>query len=237
MLWSSSVIDDERIDLIRAYLREHARQYGQGRMAERFGVSRQTLWRFLERDQVGRRLPRAVLDSVGGSVEVLEAATRALMAESSLRSRLPPARSFTDEVHDALLYLCEAPLTTAGELARIRRVPVSALRDQLVKLSQRRLVDSRLHRLDALGPRPNRRYFPTAAGIRAEVIDGDGLLPLYPVSKHWFKLLAERLDSVALLYRVASLVAEADPERQHVLVFVDHADHISGDTKIGQSRV
>ena len=220
MLRSSSVIDDERVDLIRTYLREHAWQLGHGRTAEAFGVSRQTLWRFLERDQVGRRLPRAVLDSVGGSVEALEAATRMLIAESAPRSRGPSTRSLSDELHDGLLHLCEAPLTTAGELARLRRVPVSTLREQLVKLSQRRLVDSRLHRLDALGPRPQRRYFPTAAGIRAVGIDGVGLLPLYPVSKQWFKLLAERLDSVAVCYRVAALVAEVDPERQPVRV--DH---------------
>ncbi|MYB77497.1 MAG: MarR family transcriptional regulator, partial [Chloroflexi bacterium] len=212
--------DDPRIAPIRTYLKEHAWRHGHGRTAERFGVSRQTLWRFLDRDQVGRRLPRAVLDSVGGSVQALEAATRTLMAEPASRSRAPFNRSLSEELHDALLYLCEAPLTTAGELARLRRVPASTLRDQLVKLSKRGLIDCRPHRLDALGPRPHRRYFPTAAGIRAVGIDGSGLLPLYPVSKQWFKLLAERLDSVAVLYRVAAMIAEADPEQQPLRV--DH---------------
>ncbi len=214
------MIDGERIDLIRTYLKEHAWQHGQGRTAERFGVSRQTLWRFLERVQVGRRLPRAVLNRVGDSVEALEAATRALIDAPVSRSRPPPTHSLSDELHDALLHLCEAPLTTIGELAHLRRVPASTLRDQLVKLSQRGLVDSRPHRLDALGPRPRRRYFPTAAGIRAVGLDSPGLLPLYPVSKQWFKLLAERLDSVAVCYHVAALVAEVDPERQPVRV--DH---------------
>lgn len=214
------MIDDERIDLIRTYLKEHAWQRGHGRTADRFGVSRQTLWRFLDRDQVGRTLPRAVLDTVGHNAEALEAATQALIAEPPSRGRTPPSRSLSDELHDALLHLCEAPLTTAGELARLRRVPVSTLRDQLVKLSRRGLVDSRPHRLDALGPRPHRRWFPTAAGIRAVGTDGSGLLPLYPVSKQWFKLLAERLDSVALLYGVAALVSEADPEQQTVRI--DH---------------
>ncbi|MYD87115.1 MAG: hypothetical protein F4Y14_13605, partial [Acidobacteria bacterium] len=214
------MIDGERIDLIRTYLKEHAWQHGHGRTAERFGVSRQTLWRFLDRDQIGRRLPRAVLDSVGGSVEALEAATRALNDGPVSRSRPPPTHSLSDQLHDALLHLCEAPFTTAGELARLRRVPVSTLRDKLVKLNRRGLIDSRPHRLDALGPRPHRRYFPTAAGIRAVGIERDGLLPLYPVSKQWFKLLAERLDSVAVLYRVAALVAGADPERQPVRI--DH---------------
>ncbi|MDE0101196.1 MAG: replication-relaxation family protein [Bryobacterales bacterium] len=214
------MIDGERIDLIRTYLKEHAWQHGHGRTADRFGVSRQTLWRLLDRDQVGRRLPRAVLDSVGGSVEALEASTRTLIAESASRSRAPSTRFLSNELHDALLQLCEAPLTTADELARLKRVPVSTLRDQLVKLSRCDLVDSRSHRLDALGSRPQRRYFPTAAGIRAVGIDGPRLLPLYPVSKQWFKLLAERLDAVAVLYRVAVLVAEVDPERQPVRV--DH---------------
>ena len=212
--------DDERIDLIRCYLKEHAWCHGQRRTAERFGVSRQTLWRFLDRGQVGRRLPRAVLDSAGESVEALEAATRALIAESASRSRPQPTHSLSDELHDALLQLCEAPLTTAGELARLRRVPVSTLRDQLVKLNQRGLVDSRPHRLEALGPRPHRRYFPTASGIRAAGLDEARDLRLYPVSKQWFKLLTERLDAVAVCYRVAALVAEVDPERQPVRV--DH---------------
>ena len=212
--------DDERIDLIRTYLKEYAWQHGHGRTAERFGVSRQTLWRFLDRDQIGRRLPRAVVDSVGSSVEALETATRALIAEPPSRSRTPSTRSLSDELHDALLHLCEVPLATAGELARLRRVPVSTLRDQLVTLSKRELVDSRPHRLDVLGTRPHLRCFPTAAGIQALGIDDARKLPLYPVSKQWFKLLAERLDAVAVLYHVAALIAEVDPEQQPARV--DH---------------
>ncbi len=211
---------EDTLDAIWDYLNVSARTQGHQRTADRFGVSRQTLWRFLDRDQIGRRLPCAVLDSVGGRVEALEAATRALIAKPPSRSRAPSARSLSNELHDALLHLCEAPLTTAGELARLRRVPGSTLRDQLTKLNERGLVDSRPHRLDALGTRPHLRYFPTATGIRAVGIDGPRLLPLYPVSKQWFKLLAERLDSVAMIYNAAALVAEVDPERQPVRV--DH---------------
>lgn len=131
--------------------------------------------------------------------------------------------SLSDGINGALLNLCEAPLTTAGELAQLNRVPVFTLRDQLDKLSERGLVDSRLHRLDALGPRPRRRYFPTAAGIEALADDQrepQHLLRVYPVSKQWFKLLADRLDAVAVLYQVAAMIAELDPEQQPMRV--DH---------------
>ena len=42
----------------------------------------------------------------------------------------------------------------------------------------------------------------------------------YPVSKQWFRLLAERLDAVAVLYRVAAMIADADPHKDTVRV--DH---------------
>ena len=46
------------------------------------------------------------------------------------------------------------------------------------------------------------------------------MLRTYPVSKQWSRLLAERLDAVAVLYRVAALVADADPHSDPVRV--DH---------------
>ena len=39
------------------------------------------------------------------------------------------------------------------------------------------------------------------------------MLRKYPVSRQWFRLLGERLDAVAMLYQVAAVVAEADPQR------------------------
>lgn len=215
--------DDQLIGAIWDYLNACTMKNGQQRTAERFGVSRQTLWRFLDRDKTGRRLPRAVLGSVGDNVEALVAATDSLIGESSPQRRSAPTVCLGGGLRDALLSLCEAPLTTAGELAQLTRVPVSTLRDQLAKLSEHGLADSRPHRLAILGSRPQRRYFPTSAGIRAiadEEADEQRLLRIYPVSKQRFRLLTERLDAVAVLYRVAALVAEADPERQPVRV--DH---------------
>ena len=56
--------------------------HGHERTAERFGVSRQTLWRFLDRDRDGCRLPRAVPGSGGERVETQAAARHALVAKS-----------------------------------------------------------------------------------------------------------------------------------------------------------
>lgn len=149
-------------------------------------------------------------------LEALEAARRALIAESLSRSRPPSTCSFSNELHDVLLHLCEAPLTTARDLAQLIRIPLSPLRDQLVKLSWRGLVDSRPRRLDALGPRPHRRYFPTAAGLWAAGIGGLRQLRLYPASNQWFKLQAERLDSLAVPYHVNAMFAVLIPEQEVV---------------------
>lgn len=213
----------ELIDAIWDYLDACTKKHGHQRTAERFGVSRQTLWRFLERDQVGRRLPRAVLGTVGDTVEALLAATDSLIAESLPHNRLQSPATLSGGLRNALLGLCEAPLTTAGELAKLNRVPTSTLRDQLVKLSECGLADLRPHSLAVLGSRPQRRYFPTPAGIRALADDEDDqqrLLRAYPVSNQWFRLLSERLDTVAVLYHVALLIAEVDPERRPVRI--DH---------------
>ena len=120
-----------------------------------------------------------------------------------------------------MLLVCAAPLATVGELARFSRVPATTLRDRLAKLAERDLVDSVAHRLGVLGCHSQRRYFPTGRGIDAGGMAEHGretFLREYPVSKEWFRLLAERLDAVAVLCRVASLVADADTHQQPVRV-------------------
>ena len=62
---TGSAIDPESLLAIRDYVRTHAWHYGSKRTAEALGVSRQTLWRFLKRPQLGRAIPHAVLESVG----------------------------------------------------------------------------------------------------------------------------------------------------------------------------
>ena len=66
------MIDHELIDPIMAYVC----RYGRERTGEAFGVSRRTLWRFLERGHMEVPCPLVVQDTVGGSIEALEAAMR-----------------------------------------------------------------------------------------------------------------------------------------------------------------
>ena len=230
-------------DAIDTYFRAHTKRHGRGRTAAAFGVSRHTLWRFLERGQAGRALPRAVMAEVGDTTEAITKATRALAGEASAAPQEGLDPFLPRRLRETLWALCEAPFASAGELSHFNRVPASTLRGRLAQLGKRGLADSRPHRLAALGGRPQRRYFPTPAGVSAlgDAIPDD-VPRLYPVSRQWFRLLMERLDSVALVYRVAALVAEADPEKAPVRV--DHYRQgpydalitLSGDRSLGVVR-
>ena len=225
-------------DAIRRYVRAYALWHGRPQAAQRFGVSRHTLWRFLDLGHLGRSLPRAVTGAVGEDPEDVDAATQELAATArrqrklmremddalaQLEKRSPATHRLSESLEDALLLLCAAPLATVKELARFGRLPQSTLRDQLNRLAAKGLADSVSHRLPDLGPRPQLRFFPTEAGIIAagKAEHGtDRFLSEYPVSRQWFRILAERLDAVAVVYHVAALIADADPSGQPVRV--DH---------------
>ena len=225
----SALLDRDLEDVIREYLRTYVVWRGIRHATATFGVSRHTLWRFLRRGHAGRALPRAVMDIVGNSVEALEAATWAVTAvERLVASRpdpkpVPSSHPLSQTLEDTLLLLCSAPLATVDELSRFGRVPVSTLRDRLKKLVRMGMADSVSHSLGILGPHPHRRHFPTAKGIEAGAMVEWGpktFLREYPVSKQWLRLLSERLDAVAALYRAAALVADADFQGKPVRV--DH---------------
>ena len=214
---------------VRAYVRTYAVLHGRPKAAEAFGVSRHTLWRFLNQGHKGRAIPRAVLERVGGSARALDDAQERLILEARARRRLKGGGSVSEPaalsqgLEDALLLACAAPLAAVEELSRFWRVPASTLRDRLKKLTERGLADSVSHHLSVLGLHPKRRYFPTERGIVAggRIEHGtEYFLTEYPVSKQWFRLLAERLDAVAVLYRVGAMIADADPHRKPVRV--DH---------------
>ena len=211
-------------DAIADYLRAHIERHGRTRTAEAFGVSRHTLWRFLERGQPGRALPRAVLDRVGSDLDAVDAATQALLTRPAAAPtrEARPAR-LPERLKETLLNLCATPLVTVWELASLTREPVSSLRDRLDRLRRRGLADRRPHRLAVLGERPQHRWFATTDGVAAAEAagrDDDDLLRTAPVSRQWFRLLAERLDSIAIIYRVATRIAEAVPDGGPL-----HVDH------------
>ncbi len=208
---------------VRDYVRAHVRLHGQGKTAETLGVSRHSLWRFLKRRYGGRAVPNAVLSSFSGSVRAVEAATMKLIIDLEGLRPDPALRHLRQGLEQALLLLCATPLATVEELSSFGRIPASTLRDRLKRLTERGLVDSVLHHLSVLGTRPQRRYFPTAKGVTAGGMATKGeehMLRSYPVSKQWFRLLAERLDAVSVLHRVAAMVADADPHDDSVRV--DH---------------
>ena len=201
----------------------YASLHGRRKAAEYLGVSRHTLWRFLERGHLGHAVPCAVLRSVGNSVRAIEAATFEIIIDLDGLQLDPILCPLSQGLEEALLLLCAAPLATVDELSRFGRVPASTLRDRLEKLVGRGLVDSVPHHLSALGTRPQRRYFPTEQGIVTGGMIEHGterFLSEHPVSKQWLRLLTERLDAAVVLYRVAAMVADAhahgDPVR------VDH---------------
>ena len=208
---------------VRDYVRAYASLHGRRMAAKDLGVSRHTLWRFLERGHMGRAVPDAVLSSVGGNTAALEAATLEIIIDLRGWRPDPALRPLRESLEEALLSLCAAPLTTVDDLSRLGRVPASTLRERLEKLAKRELVDSVPHHLCVLGTRPQRRYFPTDKGVIAGGVATKGrahMLRAYPVSKQWFRLLAERLDAIAVLYRVAAMVADADPHNDPARV--DH---------------
>ena len=79
----------------------------------------------------------------------------------------------------------------------------------LEKLEAARLAASFPHASELIPP--TRRFHLTAPGLhrlaRDEGMTVDELLARYPVSAQWQRILAERLDAVAVIYRLASTIS------------------------------
>ncbi|MYF22317.1 MAG: hypothetical protein F4209_06160, partial [Chloroflexi bacterium] len=212
----------EQIAAFREYLRSRAWRRGVQRTADRYGVSRSTLWRFLWTEHVSPKLVAAVTAEVGASTWELRQAAERLRPLSGASGAYRPRPRLTGADKQTIELLCHTPLATVDELAALIRLPANTLRERLSRLAKRGLADSRPHRLQLLGARPQRRFFPTREGIVA-LASGqragiERLLRLYPVSRQWFRVLAERLDAVAALYRVASIIAALDTNDAPVVV-------------------
>ncbi len=212
-------------DAIRDYVRTYALWHGRPQAARRFGVSRHTLWRCLERGHLGKALPKAVINAEGDDPHAIAAAAWAVSAVRRIQRRRTAVQQQTlaEPLEDALRLLCAAPLTTVEELSAFGRIPATTLRRRLARLAAGGLADSVSHHLGSLGPNPRRRHFPTQQGIESAATVEHGterFLSEYPVSREWFRLLTDRLDAVAALYHIAAMIARADPQGQPVRV--DH---------------
>ena len=118
----------------------------------------------------------------------------------------------TDET--ALRKLAAMPFLDRLELAAVSGLAERTAHNALDRLREEGLADCIQH----AGPltASTRRWYVTACGVghlaQMDETSVDHLLRRLPVSAHWQRLLLERLDAVALTYRLASSVAGAEGE-------------------------
>ena len=96
------------------------------------------------------------------------------------------------------------------ELAALAGGSRGGVYEAVRRLEDGGLVASVRHGTELL--RPTRGYYLTAQGVhtlaREEVRPVDRLLREYPLSFRWRRVLLERLDAAAVIYRLASAVAD-----------------------------
>ncbi len=108
-----------------------------------------------------------------------------------------------------LVQLASMPFLDQLELAAVSGVPDRSTYDAAAALERLGLVASVPHATDLL--RTTRRSYLTAAGLRrlaeTEGIPLEDLLRSRPVSAQWRRILLERLDAAAVIYRLASAIS------------------------------
>ena len=106
----------------------------------------------------------------------------------------------------ALRRLASMPFLDRLELAAVAGISDRAAYRAVAALERRGLARCLLHGTEGL--RTTRRYFLTAAGLRRLAAIEDkplgALLRARPVSAQWRRILLERLDAVAVVYRLAA---------------------------------
>lgn len=111
---------------------------------------------------------------------------------------------------EALRLLSHAPLVDRLEAAALSGWSSSAVYDAVESLEREGLAASVPHVSDLVSP--TRRYHLTAEGVRVlaceEGTSVDALLRARPVSAQWLRLLLERLDALAVVYRLASALSD-----------------------------
>ena len=110
---------------------------------------------------------------------------------------------------DMLRLLSHMPLIDRLEAVAVSGRSRGAVYNAFDALERDRLTASVPHASELIPS--TRRYFPTADGLRVlahdEGVDVDVLLRSQPVSAQWRRVLMERLDAVAVIYRLASAIS------------------------------
>lgn len=113
---------------------------------------------------------------------------------------------------DLLRQLAQTPLADRSELAALSGWSPSAAYSWIARLERAGLVEHVIHASPSTPA--TRRYCLSAAGVRLFAEDaGIGLsraLAQHPVSNEWRRLLLQRLDTAALLYRIAVEISESE---------------------------
>ena len=111
----------------------------------------------------------------------------------------------------ALSTLAAMPFLDYLELAAVSGMAESTARHVLGRLRRKGLADFIRHASPLTTT--TRRWFATTEGLRFLAVESgtgiDRLLRTHPVSAHWQRILLARLDAVAVVYRLASAVADA----------------------------
>ncbi len=110
---------------------------------------------------------------------------------------------------ELLRRLAAMPFLDRLEMAAVAGRSRGAVYEAVEKLEKGGLAGSVSHASDLIPP--TRRFHLTAAGLhrlaRDEGTTVDELLLRYPVSGQWRRVLTERLDAVAVIYRLASAIS------------------------------
>ena len=123
-----------------------------------------------------------------------------------------PSTELRPHMAETLKWLCRLPFADAYELISISLsgVPARTVYDRLAVLRRRGLVMQFNH---SVGERAwTRRQLVSADGIGAYAahlgIRSSDLVKQHPISREWLGLIADRIDNVAQVYRLASLIAD-----------------------------
>ena len=124
--------------------------------------------------------------------------------------------SFIERNLPMMRRLASMPFLDRLELAAVSGTPDRSTYETVDALEWEGLATSISHATDLLST--TRRYCLSAAGLQClaslEDVGLDRVLRAYPVSVQWRRILMERLDAVAVIYRLASsIAAETGPIR------------------------